>query len=389
MHVGHTKKFLVIISLMSTIMCRKPYEPPAIKASNHFLAVDGIINIGSQASTSIQLTRSVSLLDSIPYLPELNAQVVIKSSTGAAYPLVDTSSSGIYVSGQLDLDPTLQYQVAVTTNDGNTYLTDLVTPKAAPPIDSITWELVEDATAGTQAVNIYANAHDPTNNTRFYRWDYTETWQHASALETFWGLKNGLMYPISPDESTHNCWNSGHSQTILLGTTITLSSDVMSHAAIAHFLKNDPKMDIDYSILIRQYPLDQTAYNYWITVQKNSQSLGGLFDLQPAQITGNFHSVSNPANPALGFVSASTIQEARLFISNGSLPGWQSDPQANCPIKIIPTDPNNYAIWNYPDTSYQLWYFVSGPPPTGKITYKSCLDCRYQGGSNIKPSFWQ
>ena len=63
-------------------MCRKPYEPPAIKASNHFLAVDGFINTGTIAVTTITLTRSLNLLDSVPILPELNAQVSIQSGNG-------------------------------------------------------------------------------------------------------------------------------------------------------------------------------------------------------------------------------------------------------------------------------------------------------------------
>jgi hypothetical protein len=165
---------------------------------------------------------------------------------------------------------------------------------------------------------------------------------------------------------------------------------VISHALLATYVKNDEKMDIKNSLLIRQYPLDLVAYNYWLTVQKNSQSLGGLFDLQPSQISGNIHSITNPDDPVFGYVSASSIQEQRIFISNKSLPGWKSNPGRSCPTDlIIPTDPNNVFIWNYYDTSYQLWYYVSGPPPSMKITYKECLDCRYQGGINIKPPFWQ
>lgn len=148
-------------------------------------------------------------------------------------------------------------------------------------------------------------------------------------------------------------------------------------------------MDIDYSMLIRQYPLDFNAYTYWLTIQKNSQSLGGLFDIQPSQINGNFHSVTHPTDPALGYVSACSVQEFRTFVSNRNLPGWQSSPGYNCPIKIIPSIPSNALIWNYPDTSFQLWYFISGPPPTLKITHKDCLDCRFQGGTTIKPPFWQ
>ena len=383
-------KYFIIVSMsLCTVMCRKPYEPAAIKASNHFLAADGVINTAAYSPSRFILSRSLNLLDSVTDLPELGAEVLIQSADGASFPLIDTGANGIYVSAPLTLDPSQKYRLAITTNTGNKYLSDAVTPKTSPPIDSLNWQLAMDANLATEALHVFVNAHDPTNNTRYYRWEYVETWQNASPLETFWGLKNGLEYPIFTNESTHNCWSTGNSTAILLGSSINLSSDVISQALIASFAKDDPKMDIEYSILVKQYPLDLEAYNYWLTVQKNSQSLGGLFDVQPAQINGNIHGVTNPKDPVVGFVSASSIQEQRMFISNKNLPGWKSNPIFNCPITLIGTDPNNALIWNYPDTSYQLYYFVSGPPPIMKITYKNCLDCRYNGGTNIKPPFWQ
>ncbi len=95
---------------------------------------------------------------------------------------------------------------------------------------------------------------------------------------------------------------------------------------VATITKDDPKMDIGYSMLVRQYPLDQQAYTYWLNVQKNSQSLGGLFDLQPGQLPGNIHGVTNPKDPVVGYVSACSIAEKRIFISNSQLPGMAVEP---------------------------------------------------------------
>lgn len=385
------RNFIIAGILLSTVMCRKPYEPPAIKEVNHFLAVDGFINTGPFSVTKIIVGRSLNLMDSVTNLPELNAQVSIQSADGASYPLFDTGYNGIYVSAQLNLDPGQKYQLSVITSEGLKYLSDPVTPKTAPPVDSLTWDITENPAAATELLNIYANAHDPTNNTRYYRWDYIETWQHQSVMQTYWGLKDGLEYPISPEESTYNCWTTGNSNTIMLASSITLASDVISRAPLTSFSKNDPKMDIKYSMLLRQYPLDLEAYKYWLTVQKNSQSLGGLFDIQPSQINGNFHCISVASNTALGYISACSVKEFRFFIDNFSLPGWKSNPAYECPIKDIPSDPTNFARWYYSDPAYQLWYYVSNFPstPIMKITYKDCLDCRLQGGTNIKPPFWQ
>src|ERR1700681_2281244 len=128
MREGWLKYFLIAVNIFVCTMCRKPFEPSAIKASNHFLAVDGIINTGPFSSTSITLSRSLNLFDSVPDIPELNAQLLIQSSNGAIFPLVDTGANGIYISVPLNLDPSQKYQLSVTTSDGHKYLSDLVTP---------------------------------------------------------------------------------------------------------------------------------------------------------------------------------------------------------------------------------------------------------------------
>jgi len=248
---------------------------------------------------------------------------------------------------------------------------------------------VFDSALNTQVVNVYVNTHDQGGNSRFYRWDFIDTWQHHSYYQTFWALDNrtNLEYGLFPSQTTYSCWSTGNSASIILGTSITLTADVISQAKIATFIKNDPKMDVKYSMLVRQYPLDLKAYTYWLSVQTNSQSLGGLFDVQPSQLAGNLHGVTNPKDPVVGYVSACSIAEMRLFISNHELPGWQSNPGVNCPIKeIAPPDPNNSLIWSNPDTSLQLYYYSGGAM---EITYKDCLDCRYQGGTLTQPPFWQ
>ncbi len=379
--------FLLIFLMM--ISCRKPYDPPAINNGNHFLAVDGFIYTGTSVTSMITLSRSVNLDESGLHIPELNAQVAIQSSGGNSYNLIDSTGEGIYMSSVLNLDSIHQYQLAITTSDGNKYLSDFVSTKEAPPIDSLSWELANDPVTGLQAAYIFVNAHDPSNATRYYRWDFLGTYKHLSAFSTNWGESNGMVYPLPVGYSISACWSTFPSTDILLGSTIALSQDEISHMQVANIQQNDPILDVGCSFLVRQYPLTQQGYDYWLTVQQNSQSLGGLFDLQPAQVTGNLHCITNPANPVLGFISASNVQEKRIYISNKSLPGWQSqhlDTANACKTVDLRVDPLNTLVYNYPDTAYGPYYF---PDATDLIVApKSCLDCRYQGGVNIKPSFW-
>ena len=169
-------RFFLLIFIL-TFSCRKIYDPPAIKGNNHFLAVDGFIQTGINATTTITLTRSLNLYDSVPTIPELGAQITIVVADGSTYSLQDYNSKGIYTSSSLNLDSTKSYQLAITTSDGNKYLSDLVPSKISPPIDSLTWEMDINPTTQQPTVDVFVNAHDATNNTRYYRWDYVETFK--------------------------------------------------------------------------------------------------------------------------------------------------------------------------------------------------------------------
>ena len=344
----------------------------------------------------IALSRSLNLYDSVTDRPEINAAVSIQTSGGDTYSLMDSFGTGIYQSLALNLDSTLQYRLNIVTSDGNKYQSDFVSVKQAPPIDSLTWELAGDPDPKTnkQFFNIYVNSHDPNNATRYYRWDYEQTYKHLANLHTYLGVANGMIYPLPLGVSYYTCWSTVPSQNIVLGSSVTLNQDVISHIPVAHILQNDPKLDIGCSFLIKQYPLTEEGYNYWLTVQKNSQSLGGLFDLTPADIKGNLHCITHPDIPVFGYVSASTVQDKRIYISNKSLTGWQSngiDPSNKyaCITSSYPVDPLNELVFNYPDTAFGPWMFATPDLVTYLVVApKSCLDCRYQGGTNVQPSFW-
>ena len=395
-------KYALIFWMVSIVAdCRKSYAPPETNANHLFLTVDGIINMGVNTVSSFKLTRSQKLTDTFSSIPELGATVNIINAAGFSYPLTDTGSNGIYVSSDLTLDPSRNYILSVTTKDGNQYASDPVTPKQTPPIDSVYWTLGLDGATGVQAVNIFLNTHDPSNTTRLYRWDFTETWEHESLYKTPYLVRNGKIVLVN-DSTQHawNCWSNASSTNILLGSSAVLSTDIISQAPIARLYQNDPRMDFGYSILVRQYALDESTYDYWALVQKQSETLGGLFDIQPAQLTGNIHNQKVPSEPVYGYVSASTIQEKRIFISNQDLPGWKSTPTQQCKQEARLVDSPIQDSFNYYeiDPNFTIYMFgripslLPGGKPIGPYQFlitPACLDCTFQGGSTIKPPFWQ
>jgi Domain of unknown function (DUF4249) len=388
------KHGMMLIVVFSFCCCKKSYAPPEVNANHRFLAVDGLINTELNSISTFKLTRSQNLSDTVPSIPERGATIIIKSSTGASYQLIDTGSNGIYVSTVLSLDPTQSYTLSITTSDGNQYASDAVTPKQPPPIDSVNWTLGFDGATNTEAVNINVNTHDPSNRTRFYRWDFIETWTHESLYRTFYLIQNKrIVYVSDSNQHPWHCWTSAPSTNILLGSSGGLSADVISQAPINKIYQNDPRLDIKYSILVKQYAIDSSAYDYWKLVQNQSESLGGLFDIQPAQLMGNIHNLKVPAEPVYGFVSASGVQQQRIFISNQNLPGWKSVPTQECKGDIFTPQPlQGQDLFGYydidPNFTFLRFDIDSNGNPVQILITPACLDCTFQGGSTVKPSFW-
>jgi len=372
-------RYCVAILMLLVTTCKKPYEPTVLIKGDNYLVVDGFINTSANGVTTLLLSRTKNLTDTVVSIPERNASVRIISASGSNYPLQE-QGDGMYVSNALQLNGNTQYGIQITTAGGKQYASDLVTPKQTPPIDSVSW--VQD----TAGVHVTVNTHDPQNNTRYYRWQYIQTWEYHAQLETAWGLQNNVIYPRTPTDQVFICYRTTNSTRVLLGSSAALSQDVISQMPLFTIPSNDSTLAQRMSILVKQYALTPAAHSYWQIIQKNSEQLGTLFDLQPSQLEGNLHCISNPNEPVVGFVTAGTETQKRIFISVFDLYDWRSPRGSyNCLVLTIPQDPNDFSKWTYPDATYVPWYFATGSIIIAK---KVCIDCRESGGTTVKPAFW-
>jgi hypothetical protein len=374
----------LLLLLLATIRCKRDYNPPVLQNNPNFLVVDGFINAGANSTTAFTLSRTQGLNDSAgAYTPELQAEVTILGSNGTSITLQDLGN-GTYTSPQMTLDPGQKYKLLITTRNGSKYTSDTVSTRISPPIDSLSWR--QDDSSGNVIVS--ANTHDPANNSHYYRWFYTETWKYHAPLQSELQLINGQIYyaidSLTQEYLIYYCWRSDKSTDIVLGNTTSFSQDRVSQQPIGTVPRGAQKLSIKYSMLASQYVLTPDAYQYWLILQKNTQNLGSLFDPQPSQLAGNIHCLTNPKEPVIGYLSASSIQQQRLFIDNSQVRNWDS-LQLECPLRQTGWDPNNFHTYNYPDTLWGPYYF-SGPALI--LTKRDCLDCRLQGGTLTKPSFW-
>jgi Domain of unknown function (DUF4249) len=363
--------------------CTIPYNPPTINGTNQFLTVDGIIRNG-QDSTIFLLSRSATFGSSVGPQPELSAQVTIVGQTSGTIPLINLGN-GAYGIDHLNLDPSQDYQLKVTSSNGEQYASDFVPVRQSPPIDSLHWE------ADSVGVSIYVNTHDPQNNTRYYQWDFTQTGEHRVLYNSSIELQPDGSKILRPeDQQIYRCWTSNNSTSILVTSTAALSQDVVSEYLVNSVNNGSFEISFTYSILVRQYAITQQAYQYWQDLKQNTELTGGLFQPQPSSVSGNMHCLTHPNEPVFGYISASSETSARLFIHNAQLNDWNYlIPDTAFCVYWVPEVDSLPFYYTMPNVVQPFLLCYPGTPIcVVALAHLECIDCRYWGGTNVKPAYW-
>lgn len=377
------RKVLHILPILFTGLllgrCKDVYVSPYTAPPTGYLVVEGYIS--GNTPTQFTLSRTVKLPgDSLPP-PETGARVQVEGSDNSVWPLSEVSK-GVY-RDSFSLNPQPQYRLRIQTTGGETYLSDYAPFKNTPPIDSVSF------TAGPNGIVIYANTHDPANATRYYQWNWDQTYEyHSGAQSVFeYDHKDDTVVARPDSNQIWRCWLSSSSTSILLSTSTKLSQDVISLYPLKMIPLNDVQLSVLYTILVRQYALTEAGYDFLSLMQKNTESLGTIFDAQPSQITGNIHSLTHPAEQVIGYVSAGTVQQQRIWISPAQVPGYYYY-YCDTPDTLLP--PNTDLEKNFGNVYTPIYAKAIGSVILGYYSnYTGCIDCRLVGpGTNKKPPFW-
>lgn len=360
--------------------CREQYVPKPVTIDLNYLVIDGFINANAGEKTVIKLSRTKKINDStIIYTPEMFASINIEEENGNTYYL-QQSSNGEYISQLLNIDKNRKYRLNINTTNGAVYQSSFVEVRIPPPVDSITWKQDND-------VSLFVNTNDPKNNTRYYMWNFTETWEYRSFYDSRLGFENGYISFLDDDKHKTVCYQSKESNAILVGSSAALSEDIISHELIGKVFNGQEKLAVRYSILVRQMAITQEAKQYWDLMKKNSEQVGGLFDPQPSQLFSNYSCISNPNEIAIGYLSASGVEEKRIFIDNDEVKDWfVSDPSVKCEITILGDTSQSSYFPYFSSGAFLPVYYTSGPGLA--ISQSECVDCTLKGGTLTKPPYW-
>lgn len=373
----------MLISALLINGCITVFEPEGYDQVDNLLVIEG--DIATNEQTEIIVSRSLKL-NAISKRNFIKGAVVwVESEVGVKYPAsqVTTGTDVKYVANTVGLDVSKKYKLCVTTPDGKAYESDFVSVIISPDIDSI--EFVSDTT--NKRVTFYVNTHDDSNKTHYYKWNYTEDWEFTSHLYSSFEYNPVTMQITEIPSYQRNrfyCWNKDVSKKIIATSTTHLSSDKVYRMPLVSMESLDLRISVLYSIEVTQRALSREGFQYWETLRKNSDQVGGIFSPQPSEMKGNIKCITDSEETVLGFISAGYVTKKRFFASKEEI-GVYYDPH-RCET-LIPESFAPPVAWSTMfDTGYDV---VSNSPSSRESLWApvACVDCRIFGTKN-KPSFW-
>ncbi len=371
------RQILLVSIILLFSSCITEFIPKTTE-DQELLVVEGLITDKPEANT-IKLSRSFHLGGFNVPKPLTGCDIRISDDLGQSFSFSETTP-GTYTSDPAKFQGIIGrfYTLHVSTNVTNNNLNYESIPmelKPVPPIDSVYYEKVSivessNVSAGQEGCQVYLDTHDQTNQCKFFRWEYTETWEFR------------LPYLV-PNSI---CWLSSNSNVINIKNTSVFEEDRINRYPLNFISNLTDRLRVKYSILVNQYSLNEDEYLYWEKLQNISEQVGGLYDVIPSAIPSNVYCLDDPNQKVLGYFSVSANSSRRIFIKDQFAGVITPYTDAAC---ISDTVFGGGPIL-YLNTS--VWVIINhpSPPPVYSVITRNklCYDCTVRG-TNIKPDFWE
>ena len=372
--------FALILTPIFLKGCIEPYFPD-IDDTQFSIVIDGTLT-DKEGYHYIHVSRSVSI-DSLENTPIQNCNVEISDNSGNTIQFYE-SEPGLYEQwiDQEFLETGRKYKLRVTAGS-SVYESKYETMLPCSPVDNIYYEIERKETADPEnplyGIQFYTDLNPRSGDARNYRWELEETWEYHSEypIKIYWNGKEMVYLPVSSD-TLFFCWDSGSVYEIYTGTIKNIITNSLSGIPLNYVSNETSRLKVKYSLLIKQYSLSDTAYDYWSQLQKLSQETGGLYEPQPPQIRGNIFNINDDNEIVLGNFNVSGLSEKRIFVAekfNFFPVCYNCEPYYPESGVILGSRPAYFLLM---PNDIRLWR-----------ANNECFDCTLLGGTTYKPDFWE
>ena len=326
---------IVLGVILLSFSCIEQFDPKLDEYES-----DGLIVVEGQITDEVgpfrvKLSKTFEVDNMQLYgQPVLGADVQIFDDKGNQYPLF-YAVEGWYETENKTLRGVVgnTYTLNITLADGTQYESTPVLMQDVPEIGSIYFKDENrfhfdgyGYKVDEKWLNILVDSKDPTGQTKYWKWEFEETWEvimpkdSARLIMAGGGfivvnlefMRGNIRYGW--DNKKDTCWVTIPSTSILVESTSRNSINEVKQFCINSIAPNDDRLHIKYSILVKQTALCKELYDYWKQLKDFNEESGSIYDKVPSQVYGNIRCCNSSAN-ALGYFSASAIKTKRIFIT--------------------------------------------------------------------------
>ena len=370
--------FILFLSLWS---CTEPYEINITDYEN-ILIVQGILT-NENGPYKVVLSRTIPINHTENYFEE-NASVTITDKNGKVEILHETSP-GIYkTSNSFKGEINNEYQLKIITQDNTEYESEIVTLYEGIDIDRIYAEYNEvydfEKNVLVPGIDIKIDTKawdDDIDRNIFLKWDFEEVWE----IEQKWNelIMGDGVWDYTIDTTQYTCWKYDYSYDIIIDNAFKYSTNKLVGKQITHLDKDNPKPFYGYSILIKQYSINESVYKFWEMMRENNIDNRNIFNNIPYNAKSNIV-CCNKDLKVYGYFDASYISKQRVFFKSPVEGVDFRDFNSECkrhgaPMSFLEMGPKIYILLM---DAFEVFY----------TKQEYCVNCSVVSTTKQRPEYW-
>lgn len=377
----------MLISFL-VLSCTEPFNIKSIDFEDT-LIIEAIIT-DEVKYQEIKLSRTFSLEEFIP-AEESNAKVTITDNSQNVYEFEETSKGKYTSTIPFGAVANKDYILSIITKNGKSYKSNPTQLPGMVPINNLYATRTVNEDTGNENMSIFINEFDPIANSKYFRYEYEETYKIVAPAWIYECPLSGPGPPPPPEVCAESlekktCYNTIASDSIILVNTNTFKDNITSSLEIRKIPRNNPIIRKRYSILVKQYAQSLEAFTFYKILNKFLSSENLLSQNQPGFFSGNIYSVDNKNEKVVGYFDVSSVSFKRIFFNfsdffpNEPLPPYFID----CAPFTIP-DINEY--YRRIEAREVAKFGEPLPGELQEVVNIACADCRTLE-TIAKPEFW-
>nr|WP_299173591.1 DUF4249 domain-containing protein [uncultured Allomuricauda sp.] len=400
--IKKTLGFSVLLLLLSG--CVEEFIPET-KNFESILVVEATLT-NELKQQEIFLSRTRTFEDILPNKEE-NADVRVTDDSQNEFVFTETQP-GKYVSDvPFEAVSGSSYQLEITTSNGRNYVSSPVLMGQAIEMQDVYAERITNQN-NNEGMAIFVDSFDPTGNSRYYRYEYEETYRViapdwiSSDLEGVpippFRLEQDCNVrissePRSPDKRI--CYPTDFPNNVIITTTKNFDEDRVQRFPVRFINRDNYIISHRYSVLVRQYVISPEAYDFFQTLQDFSETESVFSDTQPGQLFNNITSIADVDEPVLGYFEVASVNERRIFFNyDDFFPGEALPPYADPCNRVAPPlqDMETDCVLRPLIEAETFLYLQENFEPVNIegpfiVVPRVCGDCTVLG-TNELPEFW-